>query len=50
MFSERWSVRSLRRFSNFEIAVNGYLIVGAALSPIYAISAVLRTRLYEQNH
>ena len=47
MFSERWSVRSLRRFSNFEIVTNGYLIVGAVLSPVYAISAVLRTRLYE---
>lgn len=46
MTPERWHIRSLRRFEDGEIALAIYLCIGGVLSLVYAIAAVMRTKLY----
>jgi hypothetical protein len=46
MAMNRWSIRSLRRFKDREILINAYVGIGGVFSLIYAICAVLRTKLY----
>ncbi len=46
MSLSRWSIKSLRRFGDAEILINIYLAIGGGFSMLYAIFAILRTKLY----
>lgn len=46
MNPNRWYVRSLRRFHDFEIILYGYLGVGGLMSLIYFGGAIFHARLY----
>lgn len=46
MNSDRWFVKSLRRFSDWEIIINIYLLIGGVISFAYMGCAIWRTKLY----
>lgn len=45
--SQRWAIKSLRKFRDHELIISSYLVVGGLFSAAYALGAVLRTRLYQ---
>lgn len=47
MKSERWRVRSLRRFTGNETIVYIYLGFGGLFSAIYFVAAVIQTHVYQ---
>jgi len=44
--TQRWAVKSLRRFKDREIIINIYLAIGGVLSLLYTLAAVWRAKLY----